>query len=161
MLYHIHGTSIVVAVASWGWGERGARVESEGVATYHALAVCRNAFGQDGVAQFLEVFLWITRRRSLEEQHVQIRHLEGVKGVFASDWTHRAFGSLVWRFQSALVTALARRPLPPAFRGSHVPFRVCWFFLHRQTPYLCGKYDSAYALCYGMSSAEIQYGGTK
>lgn len=43
--------------------------------TYHALAVGGDPFGEDIITQFLETLLWVVRRGSLEEQHVQIRHL--------------------------------------------------------------------------------------
>ena len=43
--------------------------------TYHALAVRGDALGEDIVAQFLEALFWVVWRCSLEEQHIQIRHL--------------------------------------------------------------------------------------
>ena len=95
--------------------------------TYHALTVCGDAFGQNGVAQFLEVFLCIARRGPLEEQHVQVGHVEG--GGVCLQWAGMelpAFGSLAslhgWRAGASALTPwhgapYSTRACPP----SHVP----------------------------------------
>ena len=71
--------------------------------TYHALAVGGNAFGQDCVAQFLETLLWITRRGSFEQQHVQIRHFGELAMKGLDSLTIRNSG---WGLRMAVCTDL-------------------------------------------------------
>lgn len=60
------------------------RLWTTGRCIYHALAVCGNAFCEDGVAQFREVFLGQVAVCAFQQQQVQVRH----GGGCVCGWLH-------------------------------------------------------------------------
>lgn len=104
--------------------------------TYHALAVGGNAFGQDCVAQFLETLLWITRRGSFEQQHIQIRHFGelAMKGLDSLTIRNSGWGLRMAVCTDALALDLGIVPRHPKaltpLSSTHTLHRDLCAFLH-------------------------------